>query len=117
VFGRAVESTLGPLRMIALFVVSAVVGNLFALLTQPGPAILVGASGGVLGIFGVRLAVVARRLRGKPTRFLRGELLGALFLVGAQVAFDLSVPAISSAAHAAGFATGLALGLASVSRT
>lgn len=111
ILGRPVEAIYGKARMLALFLVSAVSGNLAALWLLEGPAILVGASGGVLGLLGSLLAVTLVRFRKQPTRFLRGHARGWLVVIAMQAVFDLMVPGVSSIAHVFGFAAGLGLGL------
>jgi rhomboid protease GluP len=111
VLGRPVETILGPQRMFTLFVASAVGGNLTAQALLHGPTVLVGASGGVMGLLGALLAITLRRLRRSPTRFLRAHLSSSLLVIAMQVFFDLTMPAVSATAHAGGFVAGLLLGL------
>jgi rhomboid protease GluP len=111
VLARPVETILGAPRMLALFVAGALAGNLAALVLLPGPTLLVGASGGVMGMLGALLAITLRRFRKSRTRFLRGHLSNWLLVIAIQVFFDLSMPAVSSTAHMGGFAAGLLLGL------
>lgn len=69
---------------------------------------LVGASGCILGLVGVWAGLLLRR-RDAP---LAGRRLKSILLIVAiQVAFDLSTPQISMAAHLSGLGTGLMLGL------
>jgi rhomboid protease GluP len=110
VLGRPVESILGPQRMFIVYVTSALAGNVAAQQLLTG-AVLVGASGGVMGLLGALLAVTLRRFRTARTRFLRAHLWNWLLVIAIQVFFDLSMPAVSSTAHIGGFAAGLLLGL------
>jgi rhomboid protease GluP len=109
VLGPRIESVLGGLRMAIVYVGSALGGNLIASFVLAGPAALVGASGGVMGLLGALLAIAARRRFDRPTRFLRAQLTWVAIVVALQVAFDLSMPAVSSLAHIGGFASGFAL--------
>jgi rhomboid protease GluP len=111
VLGRPVESILGPQRMFIVYVASALTGNVAAQQLLTGPAVLVGASGGVMGLLGALLAITLRRFRTAKTRFLRAHLWNWLVVIAIQVFFDLSMPAVSSTAHIGGFAAGLLLGL------
>ncbi len=111
VLGRPVETILGPRRMFTVYVASALAGNVAAQQLLEGPVVLVGASGAVMGLLGALLAITLRRFRTTRTRFLRGHLLNWLLVIGIQIVFDLSTPAVSSTAHIGGFASGLLLGL------
>jgi membrane associated rhomboid family serine protease len=53
--GRSIERSHGSLRTAALFVVSAIGGNMISALMQPG-YVLVGASGGIFGLMGLCVA-------------------------------------------------------------
>ncbi len=111
VFGRRVESAFGTVQLLVLFTGSAVLGNAVALLVLSGPMVLVGASGGVLGLLGALLAATLRRRRVRRTRFLQRTLWEALSVLGVQMVFDWMTPAVSSTVHLAGFLSGLLLGL------
>jgi rhomboid protease GluP len=109
--GRRVEAVMGPVRFTMLFLGSAVLGNLVARELLSGPMFLVGASGGVMGLLGALLAIVLRRHRAAPTRYLRRVRQEILLVIGTQAVFDWSVPNVSHTVHMAGLAAGLLLGL------
>lgn len=113
VLGRPVESAIGSPRLLALYAASAVGGNLVARTAFQAPGVLVGASGGVLGLLGALLAIALRRHRQSRSRFMRRHLWGIGFTIALQAVFDFATPQVSSTAHIAGFAIGfvLALGL------
>lgn len=106
ILGRRVEAVTGGLRMFAVYTTSALAGNLVARTILNGPAILVGASGGVMGLLGALLAIGLRRQRNTRSRFMRQHLIGILLAIGLQALFDLTTPQVSSTAHIAGFITG-----------
>jgi membrane associated rhomboid family serine protease len=93
-----------------VFVISALAGGLASLALPPDVA-SVGASGGLMGMFGVLAVMAYRRKRHLPQGFLRALLMNIAFIgvVGA-VAYRF----IDNAAHAGGLAAGVLAGLAAV---
>jgi membrane associated rhomboid family serine protease len=73
------------------------------------PALLVGASGSIMGIVGVWAGFL---LRHRHTRQARQRLLNILMIIVIQVLFDIMTPQISTSAHLCGLITGFALGFA-----
>lgn len=106
ILGRELEAALGRWRIAALFLVS-VVGGHVAVMLLAGPddwwRVVLGASGGVFGLFGA-LVVVLRRLGRSP----RGVI--AAIAINAVIGFV--VPNISWQAHLGGLVVGAALGAA-----
>lgn len=100
--GEVLESLLGSVRFLLLYLFSAVCGNLLvgllAGITTPTITAVVGASGAVFGVFGA-LLVISRKL---------GNNAQALLVVlGINFAFGFIVPNISWEAHLGGFLGGL----------
>ena len=100
VAGAAVERLLGPLKLLALFLVAGVVGALTHVLVDPSStAPLVGASGGICGLF----AALA---------LLRPSAVG---FVGSFVAFNIASlllgtgGSVSMGGHVGGFVAGTAM--------
>ncbi len=113
IFGRFVESVLGHRRMALLYALCAPGSMaLIALLTpaSAAPYPVVGASGGIMALFGAIAAIMFIRWRDHRTLGARRELLflGAIFL--ASTAFDLVTPEISFLGHASGAVLGLVMG-------
>lgn len=108
--GRIME-TRGPRAWVPLvFLLSALAGGAASLALPPDVS-SVGASGGLLGMFGF-LAVMAWRRKGHlPEGFLKGLLinLAVIALVGL-----LAYRFIDNAAHAGGLLAGLLLGLLAI---
>lgn len=104
--GRELEVALGRWRLAALFLVS-VVGGHVAVMLLAGPddwwRVVVGASGGVFGLFGA-LVVVLRRMGRSPRAVL------AIIAINAVIGFV--VPNIAWQAHLGGLLVGAALGAA-----
>ncbi|GGK10868.1 rhomboid family intramembrane serine protease [Pilimelia anulata] len=102
VFGRYLETALGPLRYLALYVLAGLGGNVAAFLVSPdGPT--VGASGAVFGLFGA-LFVIQRRL-GKDTS-------AVLAVLAINLVFTFAIKEISWAAHVGGLIVGALVALA-----
>lgn len=100
--GPFLESFLGRLRFVLLYVLSAVGGSV-AVVAFADPALpswrtaVVGASGAVFGLYGAALLVL-RRFGSKAT-----QLMG---LLAVNFAIGFLIPAISWQSHVGGFATG-----------
>jgi len=103
IFGLEVERDEGPVRTIAAFLVTGLVGGAAAYLFHPPFAQVAGASGGVFGLLGVALVLTIRA--GRSAQSFLGLLLVNLFI-------GIAVPNISLAAHAGGFVAGALYGLA-----
>ncbi len=95
--GRPLESWLGPVRYILLYVVSGLAGSAGALIASPN-AVTVGASGAIFGILGA--AIVLER---QQTYVLGGS---AITLLVVNLAFTFAVPGISIGGHLGGLAGG-----------
>ena len=70
---------------------------------------LVGASGCVMGIVGAWGAFL---LLNQHMHLARQRLINVVLIVAIQIAFDLSTPQVSMAAHLCGLIVGFAMGLA-----
>ncbi|MBX9243444.1 rhomboid family intramembrane serine protease [Actinotalea ferrariae] len=106
ILGRELEVALGRWRMAALFLVSVVGGHVAVMLlagVDDWWRVVVGASGGVFGLFGA-LVVVLRRMGRSPRAVL------AIIAVNAVIGFV--VPNIAWQAHLGGLLVGAALGAA-----
>ncbi len=104
---RLVEGVVGPRRLLALWVASAVGASATSLLAQD--VVSVGASGALLGVIGATLALHRRALPGWAD-FLRSPAVVQLALslgVYTAVALLAGLP-IDHAAHAGGLVTGAA---------
>ena len=103
VFGPMLESLLGRMRFLALYLVCGLAGSVAVyLLTEPA-AFTVGASGAVFGLLGAALVVSIRR--GYDVRWLFG-------LLAINVVFSVLGPRISWQGHFGGLLAGLLLGAA-----
>jgi membrane associated rhomboid family serine protease len=110
VLGRTLEAALGPLRFLALYMVSGLGGSVAVYYFGRPDGLAAGASGAIFGLFGA-LVVVLRRL-GRSTASVMPILLINLIIT-------FGVPGISIAAHLGGLVTGavVAAGLAYAPRS
>ena len=96
-FGRMLEPALGRGRFLALFLLSVLGGSLGVLLLAPAFTFVVGASGGIFGLFGA-LFVLQRHL---------GQSIAPIaVLIGVNVVFGFLFPGIAWQAHLGGLVTG-----------
>ena len=114
--GSALEQRLGWIRLLIAYVVCGLAssGGVLWLMTNGWirPAVLVGASGAILGLLGVLVVDILARFLRDHSGFERDQLLNIGLLIAIQVAVDSLVPQISSATHMVGFASGLLVGVA-----
>lgn len=106
--GPFLETALGRARFTALYVLSAIGGQVGVLLlaSPTSPAwiqLTVGASGAVFGLFGALLVVMRR---------LQRDVRGILVVIGLNLVIGFVVPSIAWQAHLGGLVVGAALGAA-----
>jgi membrane associated rhomboid family serine protease len=108
-FGTIVERAIGQQRMLALTLISGVMGNLAFLLLNYGDAVAnIGASGAGSGLFGAAVRLLVRQRHGRDTRqiwifaaiWVGIALLPALMSGQSNIAWE---------AHVGGFLAGLLL--------
>jgi membrane associated rhomboid family serine protease len=101
--GAAVELYLGPVRYLALYLVSGLAGSAGALLANPLTP-TVGASGAIFGILGALLVIEYQQT---------GRLAGqALTLIAINLLFTFSIANISYGGHLGGLAGGILVSVA-----
>lgn len=102
--GTAVERSLGPRKMLALFLVGTVVGALAQTVVDWGSTTpMVGSSAGIAALFGAYIMM-------QPTAEARRKMaavLGLLFIVTALLFMPLGGDRLAWAAHLGGLAAGL----------
>ena len=112
VLGPPLERSIGTMRFVVCYLVSGlasgagVVGLIFIGLMQPVQ--LVGASGSIMGIVGAWAGFL---LRHRHAPHAKQSLANVAMIVAIQIAFDLSTPQVSMAAHLCGLIAGFFLGL------
>ena len=112
VLGPPLERSLGTTRFVACYLISGlasgagVVGLTLIGLMQP--AELVGASGSIMGIVGAWAGFLMRH---RHAPYAKQRLANVAMIVAIQIAFDLSTPQVSMAAHLCGLIAGFLLGL------
>jgi rhomboid protease GluP len=104
--GRFVERRLGIRRYLFVYVAAGTLSILgTVVMTAVGisaPAILVGASGAIMGVVGASGAILMRGWWHERARAARSHLLFVVFILLAQAAIDLLAPGTSFSAHALG---------------
>jgi membrane associated rhomboid family serine protease/predicted negative regulator of RcsB-dependent stress response len=109
-FGTAVEKAIGRWRLLVIFLVAGVLGNVWSV-WHAHYDVSVGASGGIFGIIGA-FAVAVYQLKSPMYATVRRRLLA---LIALAVASDLTIgwlePQIDNLAHAGGFVAGLVLAI------
>lgn len=111
-FGAGAEKWMGPKRMFILFVLSSLAAAAFHFILSPTSAqTMIGASGGVSGLFAAVLVMLQQQGRLGAGRY--GILPFAALWIGISFIFGLlggpNGSAIAWAAHIGGFFAGLAL--------
>lgn len=108
--GRTME-TRGPRAWVPLVFLLAALAGSAASLALPPHGNSVGASGGLMGMFGFLAVMAYRRKRHLPEGFLKGLLINiALIAAVGAVAYRF----IDNAAHGGGLAAGVLIGLAAI---
>jgi len=95
--GPALERLLGPLRFLAVYLLSALGGSVMFYLLAPANEFGLGASGAIFGLFGAYF-VVARRLR--------VDSRSIVFLILLNLGISFAVAGIAWQAHVGGLLTG-----------
>jgi membrane associated rhomboid family serine protease len=105
VLGRALEAMLGPVRFLALYLVSGLGGSVAVYLFANPHVQTAGASGAIFGLFAALIVLL---------RKMRLSVAGVVPVLIVNLIFTFSVPGISIAGHLGGMVTGalVAAGLA-----
>lgn len=120
-FGRGLETALGPWRLLALFLIAGLAGELAQSLAVANSHLpMIGASGGTAGLLGAYLLLFPRaNILTLAVLWRRSAVIGipALLVIGVWLALELAslhapdqeAGGTAAIAHLAGFATGLVL--------
>jgi len=112
VLGPPLERAIGSARFCACYLIAGIGSSagvvLFALVGLINATQLVGASGSIMGIVGAWAGFL---LLNRHVPLAKQRLNNILLIVLIQIAFDLSTPQVSMAAHMCGLFTGLVVGL------
>jgi rhomboid protease GluP len=107
--GPMVERYCGTLRFIAIYLVSGVGAMLGVVLAAHfgliAHALIVGASGAIMGLVGAQAAIFLRERR-QGAHVAGQGLRNVLFVIVTQLVFDQLVPQVSTTAHLGGLAIG-----------
>jgi membrane associated rhomboid family serine protease len=112
VLGSPLERAIGTARFAACYLVSGLASSAGVVaLTVTGlvqVAQVIGASGCIMGVVGAWAGFL---LRNRHAPLAKQRLANIALIVGIQIAFDLSTPQVSMAAHMCGLIAGFFLGL------
>lgn len=100
--GYYVEQLFGHWRLLALFLLSVLGGNLASCVFDP-TSLAVGASTGIFGLFGAFIFLGSEFRQQEGVRLMARQFL---ILVGINVAFDFLLPHVGLVAHLGGLLVG-----------
>lgn len=113
--GRPVEARFGTVRMLLIYLLGGIGSSASVLFLMQqawiAEALLVGASGAVMALFGGLLAYQVFSWRRSRDDLDRGPVVGLLAIVALQTAIDISLPQVSLAGHLSGFVCGFLIAL------
>ncbi len=101
IIGRVLEAALGPVRFLALYLLSGLGGSVAVYLFGGPHALTAGASGAIFGLFAA-LFVVLRRIGGNASSLIP--------VIVINLVLTFTIPGISIAAHIGGLITGAVVG-------
>ena len=112
VLGPPLERSIGTMRFVMCYLISGLASGAGVVgLTLMGwvqSAQLIGASGSIMGIVGAWAGFLMRH---RHALHAKQRLGNVVMIVAIQIAFDLSTPQVSMAAHLCGLTAGFILGL------
>jgi rhomboid protease GluP len=112
VFGPPLEGSIGTIRFLACYLISGLASSAGVVaLNEIGlvhVSQVIGASGCIMGVVGAWAGFL---LRHHHAPFAKQQLANVGLIVAIQIAFDLSTPQVSMAAHMCGLVAGFFLGL------
>ena len=112
VLGPPLERSIGTIRFLACYLISGIASSAgVVVLNELGlvrVAEVIGASGCIMGVVGTWAGFL---LRHRHAPFAKQRLANIGLIVAIQIAFDISTPQVSMAAHMCGLVAGFFLGL------
>jgi membrane associated rhomboid family serine protease len=112
VLGPPLERSIGAIRFLACYLISGIASSVGVVAFNELGLVrvdqLIGASGCIMGVVGAWAGLL---LRHHHAPFAKQRLANIGLIVAIQVAFDLSTPQVSMAAHMCGLVAGFFLGL------
>jgi membrane associated rhomboid family serine protease len=112
VLGPPLERSIGTIRFLACYLISGLASSAGVVALNAIGLVhvdeLIGASGCILGVVGAWAGFL---LRHRHAPFAKERLGNIVLIVVIQIAFDLSTPEVSMAAHMCGLVAGFFLGL------
>lgn len=109
IFGGLVESALGRLRFLAVYMVTGFAGSAVSFAFGNPAVAAAGASGAIFGLLGAWLVFNLRR---RSLSLARSNVQGALMLIGINLFLGFALPGIDNLAHIGGLIAGIGAGAA-----
>ncbi len=101
--GPALETALGRIRYLALYLVSGIGGSALSFLLLPDNTAGLGASGAIFGLLGALFVLVRR---------VGGDMRQVVVVIVMNLVLTFSIPGIDWHAHVGGLVTGIVIGWA-----
>lgn len=101
IFGPVIESLVGRVRFLVLYLVSGFAGSVAVLLMAPGIAV-VGASGAIFGLMGAYFVITRHLGRGQTQVFI---------VIALNLVIGFVIPGVAWQAHLGGLIAGVAVSL------
>jgi len=110
ILGPFLEYAVGAARYLGAYL-AAGIGSMLVIVALAATGsmeeqIVVGASGGIMGLVGATVAVLLRAWARERAPIAARRLMVLVFVIGFQIVFDLATPEVSSTAHLSGVAIG-----------
>lgn len=105
IFGPVIESLIGRVRFLVLYLVSGFAGSVAVLLLAPGIAVL-GASGAIFGLMGAYFVITRHLGRGQTQVFI---------VIALNLVIGFIIPNVAWQAHLGGLVAGVAVAMVYVS--
>jgi len=105
--GQMVERMYGPLRLLGIYIIAGLFGNILSLDIQGNSAVSGGASGAIFGLYGALLIFLWRERDYLNPREFKWLFGGVVIFSILTIGLGFIIPGIDNAAHIGGFVAGL----------
>lgn len=109
--GKLTERMYGPWRLIGIYIVAGLFGNILSLDIQGNEAVSGGASGAIFGLYGALLIFLWRERDYIDRREFKWLFGGAIAFSVITISLGFIMPGIDNAAHIGGFMAGIIGGI------
>lgn len=109
--GQLVERMYGPWRLLGIYLMSGLVGNILSLDVQGNDAVSGGASGAIFGLLGALIIFLWRERNYTNPKEFKWLFGGAIVFAALAISLGFIITGIDNAAHIGGFVAGLIGGI------